>query len=120
VSNKIGSLCAAVMAKREENVRVVVVSEVDKIVATDMEEGVVETHPASELMGAWAEQTRNGLEAKVEEGVVEVYGEWFEWVPAEYVDVYVTEIGELRTEDVEEFSRKIGELKGKIFRTEMG
>jgi len=108
VSNKIGSMSAAVMAKREEGVKVVVVSEVDKIVATDMREGEgeVESHPASELMSAWAEDTRKGLDNRMEEGRVEVFGEWFEWIPAEYVDVYVTERGVLVARDVQDFSRQ--------------
>ena len=117
VSNKIGSLGVAVMARREAGARVVVISEVDKIVAGDGGKKSeieahedVEVHPASELTEAWAEEMNTELKEMIHEGTVKVFGEWFEWVPAEYIDAYVTEQGVLGTGDVEEFSRKIEKL----------
>lgn len=119
VSNKIGSLGVAVMARQEQagtRAQVVVISEVDKIAANDAH-GTgenVEVHPASELMGAWAEETRKNLGGKMEKEAIDVFGEWFEWVPARYLDVYVTDNGVLSTGDVEAFSQKIADLSDKI------
>jgi translation initiation factor 2B subunit (eIF-2B alpha/beta/delta family) len=119
VSNKIGSLSAAVMAKRTDrqaSAKVVVVSDTDKIVGENIEPGgqKAEMHPASELMDAWAERTRTTLKEKVEQGSVEVFGEWFEWVPAQYIDAYVTDGAVYGIGDLKNFSREIGELSQRI------
>jgi methylthioribose-1-phosphate isomerase len=99
VSNKSGSLAAAICAKQQnKDVAVVVVSDIDKIAPPATEEYEPEYHPSRELSSAWAPDTRNKLE---EQGNVEVFGEWFEWVPAGLVDAYVTELGVLELEDVE-------------------
>lgn len=81
VSNKIGSLSLAAMARSGRQTRVVVVSDVDKIVAPEVEgeSEEVEVHPPAEMMGAWAEESREGLGVDLEDGSVEVFGEWFEW-----------------------------------------
>ncbi|KAK7186458.1 translation initiation factor eif-2b subunit family protein [Paraphaeosphaeria sporulosa] len=116
VSNKIGSLAAAVCIKTlNPKAQVVVVSDADKIVAKGVEEGEKETHPASEMLEGWGDETRRDLAARIVDGNVEVFGEWFEWVPAEYVDGYVTENGTLDTSGVEKVAEEIGELREKIF-----
>lgn len=113
VSNKIGSLAAAICAKQlNNNVAIVALSDVDKIAAPGQDAEAIERHPSSELTSAWAPATRNQLEGKAN---IEVFGEWFEWVPANLVDVYVTELGILRTEDVERVAREIGDLDEYIF-----
>lgn len=62
VSNKIGSLVAALCAKHQnQDVLVVAVSDIDKIAAPGMEEKTIEMHPAHELSSAWALDTRNQL-----------------------------------------------------------
>lgn len=116
VSNKIGSLAAALCVKRRNRAaQVVVVSDEDKIVAGGMEEGEKEVHPGSEMTEAWDDETRRNLSGRVEAGGVEVFGEWFEWVPSKYVDGYVTENGTLDTEGVEKVAAEIGELQQSIF-----
>ncbi|KAF2689877.1 nagb/rpia/CoA transferase-like protein [Lentithecium fluviatile CBS 122367] len=122
VSNKIGSVALAAMTRCldvVEAAEVVVVSDVDKIVADGIGGEEAEVHPASELTGAWAEGTSEALGAKLGEGTgggsVTVFGEWFEWVPAAYVDAYITEEGRLDRADVKAFGRKIGELRERIF-----
>jgi translation initiation factor 2B subunit (eIF-2B alpha/beta/delta family) len=113
VSNKSGSLAAALCAKQQnKDVAVVVVSDIDKIAVPDLEEKMPETHPSRELSSAWAPDTRNKLE---ELENVEVFGEWFEWVPAKFVDSYITELGILELHDVERVAREIHELDEYIF-----
>ncbi|KAL1594606.1 hypothetical protein SLS60_010367 [Paraconiothyrium brasiliense] len=116
VSNKIGSLAAAMCIKSlNPKSQVVVVSDADKIVATGAVEGPKEAHPESEMMDAWGDALRRDLQGRIDNGSVEVFGEWFEWVPAEYVDGYVTEHGTLDTEGVESVAGEVGELREKIF-----
>ncbi|KAJ4295536.1 hypothetical protein N0V90_007549 [Kalmusia sp. IMI 367209] len=116
VSNKIGSLAAAICVKAmNPKAQVVVVSDGDKIVAPDAEEGEKEVHPDSEMMEAWGDDTRREVAKRIEGDGVEVFGEWFEWVSAGYVDGYVTEKGTLDTGGVEKAAAEIGELKRQIF-----
>ncbi|CAO2655744.1 Nn.00g045470.m01.CDS01 [Neocucurbitaria sp. VM-36] len=113
VSNKIGSLAAAICAKQlNKNVAVVALSDVEKIAAPGQDNGDVERHPSSELTSAWTAATRNQLEGKAN---VEVFGEWFEWVPANLIDLYITERGVLGTEDVERIAKEMKELDEYIF-----
>jgi translation initiation factor 2B subunit (eIF-2B alpha/beta/delta family) len=113
VSNKSGSLAAALCAKHQNpSVTIVVVSDTEKIAAPGREEHEAESHPAHELSAAWTPDTRNMVEGKAN---VDVYGEWFEWVPARLVDVYVTEAGVLELGDVERVGREVGELDEYIF-----
>ncbi|KAF1957142.1 nagb/rpia/CoA transferase-like protein [Byssothecium circinans] len=111
VSNKIGSLAAAVSTKVLNGGLVVVVSDADKIVAPGVQHGEAELHPKSEVMTAWNDKTRRDLE-KYD---VDVFGEWFEWVGSRFVDAYITETGILDTRGVQEVAAKVGELKEKIF-----
>jgi translation initiation factor 2B subunit (eIF-2B alpha/beta/delta family) len=113
VSNKTGSLAAALCAKQQNpSVIVVVVSDIDKIAAPGLEQHAPESHPSRELSSTWAPDTRNQLEGK---NNVDMFGEWFEWIPARLIDVYVTEFGVLELEDVERVAREIGELDEYIF-----
>lgn len=116
MSNKIGSLAAAMCIKTlNPKSQVVVVSDADKIVAKGAVEGPKEAHPESEMMEAWGDAVRRELQGRLDNGSVEVFGEWFEWVPAEYVDGYVTENGTLDTVGVESIAGEVGELREKIF-----
>ncbi|KAL5116394.1 hypothetical protein ACEQ8H_005742 [Pleosporales sp. CAS-2024a] len=117
VSNKSGSLAAALCAKQvNSNALVIVVSDMDKIAAPelqDQQQQAVEIHPSRELSSAWTPDTRNKLEDHQEQ--LDVWGEWFEWVPAKLVDMYVTELGILDMEDVERVASEIQQLDGYIF-----
>ncbi|KAF1977318.1 nagb/rpia/CoA transferase-like protein [Bimuria novae-zelandiae CBS 107.79] len=116
VSNKIGSMAAALCIKTlNPKAQVVVVSDADKIVGKGVEKREKELHPHSELTEAWGDEIRRELGARVDSGGVEVFGEWFEWVPAEYVDGYVTEDGTLDTAGVEKIADEVGELRERIF-----
>jgi translation initiation factor 2B subunit (eIF-2B alpha/beta/delta family) len=113
VSNKSGSLAAALCVKQfNSNAAVIVVSDIDKIAAPELDQHAIENHPSRELSSAWAPDTRNKLE---EQDRLEVFGEWFEWVPAKYVDMYVTEMGILDIEDVGRVAHEIQQLDAYIF-----
>jgi hypothetical protein len=132
VSNKIGSLAAALCARQlSPNTQIIVASETDKITpptptgsspdsprpseSVSQVEGVQrEQHPSEELSAAWNGKTSGMLSKSEAEGTVQVHGEWFEWVPTEYVDVYVTEKGVLEREGVEEVGSEVAELSRKI------
>ena len=116
VSNKIGSLAATLCLKTlNPRAPVVAVSDVDKIVPSGVEEEEKEVHPHSEMVEAWGDEERRGLAVRIKNGSVDVFGEWFEWVPAEHIDGYVTENGTLDTEGVEKVAGEMGTLKEKIF-----
>lgn len=116
VSNKIGSLAAALCVKSlNPKSQVVAVSDVDKIAPSGIEEEDKEIHPHNEMVEAWGDETRRDLAVRIQNGSVDVFGEWFEWVPAEYVDGYVTENGTLDTEGVAKVAGEMGTLKEKIF-----
>jgi translation initiation factor 2B subunit (eIF-2B alpha/beta/delta family) len=118
VSNKSGSLAAALCAKQQnKDVAVVVVSDIDKISVPDFEGKEPEYHPSRELSSAWAPDTRNKLE---ELDNVDMFGEWFEWVPAKFVDSYITELGILELGDVESVAKEIQELEEYIFQAKKG
>jgi translation initiation factor 2B subunit (eIF-2B alpha/beta/delta family) len=111
VSNKIGSCGAAVCAKTLCNdVQVVVVSESDKIASPTEGIALVERHQPEEVTDAW-----KGAGIQNLEGMFDIYGEWFEWVEARWVDFYVTEVGVMQREDVERAATQIGELEREIF-----
>ncbi|KAF2116428.1 hypothetical protein BDV96DRAFT_686788 [Lophiotrema nucula] len=126
VSNKIGSAAAAICVRHchqqhqqqhqhqsdsHSKGKVVILSESDKIVAEGVEDRKTENHPAEEMSKAWSEETRKVLE----DAGVEVFGEWFEWVGWESVDVYVTERGVLDREGVKRVAEEIEGLERRVF-----
>ncbi|KAF2003764.1 nagb/rpia/CoA transferase-like protein [Amniculicola lignicola CBS 123094] len=111
VSNKIGSLTVALGAAHGKNVQVVVASDVDKIVAPGQDHGPTERHPASEITAAWPEHARQALGDKIT-----VFGEWFEWVPSNLIDVYISDEGVLDREKVAEFGKHIALMQQQIFK----
>jgi translation initiation factor 2B subunit (eIF-2B alpha/beta/delta family) len=119
VSNKIGSLAAAVSAKTlQPSCKVVVVCETDKIACEDgeLEDEKGEWNDAEEITGAWPAEYKASLNERRGRGFrVEVRNAYFEWVPERYVDVYVTEEGLLEGKDIVGISRKKKELEEKIF-----
>jgi translation initiation factor 2B subunit (eIF-2B alpha/beta/delta family) len=112
VSNKIGSLSAALCVKNlNERAKVVVISDVDHVGAAGLDD-VAETHPVSELTSAWSPVSRNQLAGSRN---VDVFSEWSESVPARLIDIYVTELGILASADVAKLAREIKELDDYIF-----
>lgn len=85
VSNKAGSLPAVLAARHvSPGVKVAVLSETDKVLPFEPP-GHGEENDTSEVTAAWA---LHGRDAGEEVSVKNVY---FEWVPADMVDAYVTE-----------------------------
>ncbi|KAF2468578.1 nagb/rpia/CoA transferase-like protein [Lindgomyces ingoldianus] len=112
VSNKIGSLAAAICARSlNPSVQVVVVSDSDKIVAAGSEHSPVERHDAKEMTEAW-EHLRVAPSLRKE---VDVFGEWFEWVEGKWIDVYVTERGIWGRRGVEIAAARVKEIEEKMF-----
>ncbi|KAL9617275.1 MAG: hypothetical protein Q9160_007902, partial [Pyrenula sp. 1 TL-2023] len=139
VSNKTGSYAAACVTKAvgkemEREVRVVVVSESEKVAKPDErnDEGEEDNGP-EDVVGAWRRSGFGGGEvegAEDEEGIVRIGGGsagegegrkikvknvYFEWVPAKYIDAYVTEKGIMGTDDIRETAIKMGELEKEMF-----
>lgn len=115
VSNKIGSLSAAVCAKQlNPKAHVVVLTDVDKIAVLGLEEPSAEHHPVHELSKSWRENSRSSIE---EDETVKIFDEWFEWVPNELVHTYITDMGTLTLNDVRNISGELGKLHQSIFRT---
>ena len=109
VSNKTGSLAAAVCANAFGR-PVVVVTETDKIAPPGgMQAHGVEEGPREEVVAAWRRDVRDGLDA------VEVRNVVFEWVPASFVDVYVMETGVVGREEIGRLSERKAELERRFF-----
>ncbi|ELR09029.1 hypothetical protein GMDG_00647 [Pseudogymnoascus destructans 20631-21] len=118
VSNKTGSLAAAGLAPTVGNgCKVVVVCCEEKIMGDDGGgEGLAETdggeeNEASEVTAAWPARAKEVGEL---EGV-KVRNPYFEWVPSRFVDVYVTEAGEVGVEGLKKVARERGELEEWLF-----
>lgn len=117
MSNKIGSLAAAICTKKlNPSAKVVVVSDADKIVAPKTGKVDPEIHPHHEVTSSWGDETRRSLENRVKQGHVEVFGEWFEWVSSAYIDTYITESGVIDKWGVWKIAEEIRVLEKKIFR----
>lgn len=118
VSNKIGSLAAAVLAKTlRPDCKVVVLFETDKIAGDgDSERLRVEYNDQTEITKAWPSSYSTALQQKREKGFcVEVKNAYFEWVPAAYVDQYISEEGPLRAQDITRLSQEKAELEERLF-----
>lgn len=118
VSNKTGSLAAAGLAGVVENgCKVVVVCCEEKIMGDDgggvglAEAEGGEENEASEVTAAWPARAKEVGEL---EGV-RVRNLYFEWVPSRFVDVYVTEAGEVGVDGLEKVARERGELEERLF-----
>jgi methylthioribose-1-phosphate isomerase len=116
VSNKMGSL-AAVLCTRALNpcAKVIIVSETDKIATPGAIEDHGEEHnDADEVSSAWDAQTKDGLLGVVKNGL-KVENVYFEWIPAKYIDIYVTEEGVVNTARIEDISRNKEKLENEVF-----
>ena len=116
VSNKIGSLPAAICAKMlSPNAQVVVVSETDKIAKPgSMEEHADEENEMQEVTKAW-NFAPNFDERYSEPKKVKVRNVYFEWIPSKWVDLYICEDGILSREDVYEISVRTERLEKELF-----
>jgi translation initiation factor 2B subunit (eIF-2B alpha/beta/delta family) len=119
LSNKIGSLSAAVMAKTlNPACKVIAVFQADKITGfgNDGSHDKVEYNDAKEMSDAWDSGVASALAAKKKAGFqIAVKNAYFEWVPAKFIDAYISEQGMLSIDDIGRISVENGEREKKIF-----
>ena len=119
VSNKIGSLPAAILAKNlNPKCTVVALFETSKIVYSDFNSGHSKTeyNDASEVVSAWPAKELSGLEEKRSLGFhLEVKNAYFDWIPPQYIDTYISEEGVLSVQDISTLSSNSKELEEKLF-----
>jgi translation initiation factor 2B subunit (eIF-2B alpha/beta/delta family) len=110
VSNKIGSLAAALCGRAQNpQVKVIVASDTDKIVPPKSKHDS-EVHPREELTAAWNQDTERTIGKNAS-----VFGHWFEWVPAEHIDLYCTEQGMMKVDKITEISKQLGSFEPAVF-----
>ncbi|TVY38537.1 Methylthioribose-1-phosphate isomerase [Lachnellula subtilissima] len=119
VSNKIGSLTAAIVAKTlNPKCSVVALFETDKITGSGFDAGhmKVEYNDEAEVMDAWPTSAVLALEMNQKLGYhVKVKNAYFDWVPAKYIDHYISEQGLLSRENIEQQGTESEELEKRIF-----
>ncbi|KAI3324426.1 translation initiation factor eIF-2B subunit family protein [Xylariaceae sp. AK1471] len=114
VNNKIGSLPAVLTARHvTPNMKVLVLSETEKIAGPgSVEEHSPEENDPSELSRAWkgtvegAQLVEYALAS--DDQKVAIKNAYFEWVPADFIDAYVTEEGTWGKEQIQQQSNWIG------------
>lgn len=133
VSNKTGSLPVILSAKHvSPKAKIVIVSETEKVATPGAAAAhVVENNDPAQLMHAWtagfnSERIRNAAGTipsvhdahKGSNGAVEVRvrNVFFEWVPPDLVDIYITERGQLTVTDIAKHSETLGTEEEKFFR----
>ena len=117
VNNKMGSCAAAVLMKTfAPQSKTVVLSETDKIARAadlqlygsrledpqkEMQEHSPESNDPTEVSKIWQAVGGNADQVTtLAKAHVDVQNVYFEWVPAEYIDVYICESGPLSTEQI--------------------
>lgn len=117
VSNKVGSFMSALCAKSVSPfVRVVVVSDSDKIARSGSDIGnSEESGPSKELMSAWKEETRDAAVRLERSSSLRICNTYFEWVPMNFIDLYLTEEGSMHLPEVAEKSKEKGRLEDELF-----
>ncbi|RFU81032.1 translation initiation factor eif-2b subunit family [Trichoderma arundinaceum] len=112
VSNKTGSLPAVLAARHvSPKVKVVVLSEKEKILP--FEPPGHEENDSEELVRVWGEVFDLGSETGLQD--VNIKNVYFEWVPANLIDVYLTEDGVEGTEDVERWAGEVQQKASHFF-----
>ncbi|KAH6609953.1 translation initiation factor eif-2b subunit family [Trichoderma cornu-damae] len=108
VSNKTGSLPAVLAARYvSPGVKVVVLAEREKVMPFDPPGH--EENDSEELVRAWGAVLGTGLRG------VDVKNVYFEWVPANLVDLYLTEDGVEGMEDIEKWAGEVRRKAGRFF-----
>lgn len=117
-SNKIGSLTAAIMAKTlNPSCKVVAVFDTEKIAGSGGSADLfkIEYNDEAEVISAWPSSVAEGLaESRTKGFQVEIKNPYFDWVPARYIDEYITERGVVTVEDIRRLSVDSEELEKRI------
>lgn len=125
VSNKVGSLPAVLSAKHvAPQCRTVVVSELGKIAEPGESPGVEESTPL-EVSNTWRADAVSGVEhletmmkrqnISDETVAINVRNTYFEWVPAELIDVYICEQGINTVDDIRQRSEWVATQIDRVF-----
>jgi translation initiation factor 2B subunit (eIF-2B alpha/beta/delta family) len=122
IKNKIGSLSAALCAKRLGVVKsVVVVSESDKITWKEgrklQSKGVEEANNTDEVTNTWDTVSASRLNKYGSR--LEVLNYYFEWVSADFIDAYITEQGVLSKDGIFEIAKKNHDMERRLFDSEL-
>ena len=119
VSNKIGTLAAAVLSTHlHAKCQVVALFSTNKIISSGFDEDhlVVEYNDPAELTRAWPSRFIYELKEARDQGYnVEVKNAYFEWVPAKFINTYISDVGELKLKDIERLGKESEELEKRIF-----
>lgn len=120
VSNKIGSLPACLLAKTlQPKSKVVVIATTDKITSTNEKDLVEEPkdYAAHEMTQSYPYELATMLKkvAQIHGAMLCVKNPYFEWVPAKWVDFYVTEEGVMDRSHLKGYALKKLELEEKLF-----
>ncbi|KAH6723629.1 hypothetical protein BKA61DRAFT_664352 [Leptodontidium sp. MPI-SDFR-AT-0119] len=116
VSNKIGSCAAAVTAKAlNPACKVVALFDTDKITSSgfDSEYLTVEANDETEITNSWPSDVVANLGNQKHK--ITVRNEYFEWVPAKYIDAHISEQGVLSGKDMERIGFEAVELEERLF-----
>ncbi len=117
VSNKIGSLPACVIAKTlRPECKVVVVATTDKITSEVVDERAPVDYAPAEITAAYPlELAAVVMDGGLHGAKVEVKNVYFEWVPAKWIDVYVTEAGHVDRGALRKYADEKKTLEEKLF-----
>jgi translation initiation factor 2B subunit (eIF-2B alpha/beta/delta family) len=120
VSNKMGSFAAALCAKQlSPFVKVIIASESDKIAKPgSMSAHEAENNGPEEVMAGWDQDTQSEVGA-FNSSHLAVENIYFEWVPASYVDTYITEQGVLDVSQIQDISAQKERLERELFDDEI-
>ncbi|KIW04051.1 uncharacterized protein PV09_04870 [Verruconis gallopava] len=115
VCNKMGSFPAAMAAKTLSKADVVVITETDKIARP----GVTEAHghennDSREVYSGWPEDTIAVMKS-LSKSDFDVRNIYFEWIPSEYVSMYVTERGILDAHAIKRMSEERAVMEDELF-----
>jgi len=118
VSNKIGSCAAAITAKAlKPACKVVALFETDKITGSgfDSEYLTVESNDETDVTRSWPKDVRIKVQRNDQDTKIRVKNQYFEWVPAKYVDAHITEQGILPVEEIARLGIETVELEKRLF-----
>lgn len=119
VSNKIGSLATAIVAKTvNPKCNVIATFETSKITVSSFEGNhvSVEYNDESEMISAWPKDELEKLREKRKLNFkVEIKNAYFEWVSPKWIDTYISEEGVLGVQDIERIGKQSKELEDKLF-----
>jgi translation initiation factor 2B subunit (eIF-2B alpha/beta/delta family) len=119
VSNKIGTLSTAIVAKTiNPKCHVIATFDTSKITTSSFEgnHDKVEYNDEAEMIGAWPKELFEKLKEKRKLNFkVEVKNAYFEWVTAGWIDTYISEEGVLSVQDIDRLGKQSKELEDTVF-----